>query len=210
MFKKYIKILLFVILSSCCCPSMAQKDTIYRNIKELRIEQKPFLRSLNSASKKDYFCNIGDDAIYTIQVKYTQDSLCIFSIGQYCLQCGMLKKAKGYFMLNGTPYFVLGSDSLSEYPQGLFSFTRNQNVFMDVMVIFAVSQDIWFVQTDFTDCYCGLDFEYRNGKLYFLRDITYVEDSKLPLKEIALPDPSLEKSRKKFFNRRRLTSEFPQ
>ena len=54
------KILVLSLLMECllfCSQSMAQYDTIYRNIKELRVEQKSFLRSLKSASHKRYFCN---------------------------------------------------------------------------------------------------------------------------------------------------------
>lgn len=197
MIKKNKIILLLAMIILRCCPSMAQYDTIYRNIKELRVEKKSFLRSLKSASKKDYFCNMDGNTIYTIKMKDNQEGFCTFSIVQYCLTCRMLRNAKGYFKLNSRYYFVLGSDSLSEYPERMFVFTDNQKEFMDV-----TTEDIWSLCG--SDCSCAIDFEFKKGKLYFLRNSTYVDDwqEKLPLKEISLPDSSLEKRKKQIFNRK--------
>lgn len=149
-----------------CSQSMAQYDTIYRNIKELRVEQKSFLRSLKSASHKRYFCNMGGDAINLIEIKESQDNSSMFLISQCPLYKLMLKKAKGYFEIDGIYYFVLGSDSLSEYPKGLFAFTGNQKAFLDI-----VPQDMW--QMLGSDGGCELMFEYRKRKLYFIKDVTY-------------------------------------
>ena len=192
-----------LLLSICfyCCSSMAQYDTVYRDIKELRVNQKSFLRSLTSASKKDFFCKIGSDAIYTIRIKDKQDGIYTFSIKQYCVTCRMLRKAKGYIQTKNNYYFILGSDSLTEYPEGLFAFTGNHKNFKDIS-----TEDFWLLCG--SDCSCAMDFEYKNKKLNFICNED--ENTKYPLKEIALPDPSLEKSRKKLFDRRHTTLEISQ
>lgn len=164
-----IKYQFFSLLIGClsfCYQSMAQYDTIYRNIKELRVEQKSFLRSLKSASQKKYFCNIGEDVINTIELIEVQDNCSIFMVGQYPLYKLILKQSKGYFEIDGVYYFVLGSDSLSEYPQGLFAFTNNQKAFLDL-----VPQDRWC--TLGSDGCCELIFEYRKKKLFFIKNVTY-------------------------------------
>lgn len=162
--KSYFKyFLFFLIVCLCCNQTKAQYDTIYRGIKEIHVEKKTFLRSLKSASKEDYFCKLKNkDKVYTIRIRDSK-----FWIIQLDLRVAELWKAKGFFELNKCYYFVFGNDSLSDFPQGLFSYTDNQKLFMDLVDI----SELWWLNVGMSDGSCGMEFRYRDGKLYFIKNL---------------------------------------
>ena len=137
-------------------------DTVFLDIPELKVNNKSFLRDLGTMLRKSYLCKIKDNRIYTIYVEQKSECIYLFTIIQAPLEYKRLAGSKGFFKVKDTYFFLNGIDLLTEYPEGLFTITDNQQQFYYLKL--KPDKNIGFVDGE-----CWIDLEYRNGNLFFLR-----------------------------------------
>ena len=135
---------------------------MYFNLPELKVSQKSFLSSLNRIINKTSFCeekNDGETYINVITVSQNADSNYVFTILRSSLVQSNFYFAKGFFVTNGNYFFLMGKDSLYDYPEKLFCLTKNIHTFYDLRL------NDWL----FCDGEVWMDLLYKRKRLYLIK-----------------------------------------
>lgn len=139
-----------------------QYDTVYFNIPELKVNQKSFLRSLNRIINKTSFCEDkknGATYINVITINLNADSNYVFTVLRSKLHQSEFRFSKGYFKTNGNYFFLIGKDSLNDYPENLFCITKNIHTFYALRV----------KNVSFLDGEVWMDLLYKRKRLYLIK-----------------------------------------
>jgi len=155
--------ILFVFNEQAKAQNESPFDTVFFDIPELRVNNNSFLYDLDTMFQKSYLCKIRDDGIFTIEIKQTNEDIYSFIIKQTPLDSKRGPYARGFFMINGIYLFVRGTKLLSEYPEGFFTVTNNQQSF------YYLKLKPNLLDFGYVDGECWRYLEYRDGKLFFSR-----------------------------------------
>jgi hypothetical protein len=137
----------------------AQRDTVFFDIPELKVNNSYFLYDLDTMLLK--FCyHCEENLVYVINIEQKREYIYLLNIKKTPLKYAK-RNAKGFFKMDNTYFFVNGI--LPENPKKLFIRTDNHQQFYYVERVLLPDD---FVIDIVEDC-CSIMLEYRYEKLLF-------------------------------------------